>query len=489
MTGPGFGAIAALTHKGAIDVRLVKRLSVRGYRSIRDAELGDIGDFAAMAGLNNSGKSNFLRALSAFFTGESEPGIPLEVDSDFYQPDIRARKRRAITVSVEFSLPEAFQFRKGLEKVRDTLASREFVVSKRWTRDSPVPEVRLNDLECQHDPLGRDDAQGVEQFLGMISFRYIANRVDPLDIIGQEHQALRDALVRRLGTQRGKDEDVFQAMSEISTKLVASLADHFRSISPHGETVELAAPKSWAEMAFSFGYTVSESVAEAKRWRGRTGKQPARATTADVVQGSGIQSLLMFETLDLIDRDYFQQFGWRQAAIWAVEEPESSLHRGLEYDVARLLREIATRRGSRLQILATTHSELVLKQSDTPFLVMKEPVSQLKQDLASVAHQVPRRDAPERAAKLGVSGWLHPLLYDQGVPLVLVEGRNDVDFLEQAVWLLEPGLVFKVQCLGDLPDQPDRTGGVEQLQKYVKEHQTVVRLRASLDRSSLARRE
>ena len=39
----------------------------------------------------------------------------------------------------------------------------------------------------------------------------------------------------------------------------------------------------------------------------------------DTEQGSGIQSLLMLETLYLIDRDYFQQFGWRQAAIWGVE--------------------------------------------------------------------------------------------------------------------------------------------------------------------------
>ncbi len=32
-------------------------------------------------------------------------------------------------------------------------------------------------------------------------------------------------------------------------------------------------------------------------------------------QVSGMQSLLMFETLHLIDRDYFQRFGWNQAAI------------------------------------------------------------------------------------------------------------------------------------------------------------------------------
>jgi hypothetical protein len=50
----------------------------------------------------------------------------------------------------------------------------------------------------------------------------------------------------------------------------------------------------------------------------------------DTLLGAGAQSLLMFHVLHLIDQYDFQNFGWRQAAVWAVEEPESSLHRELK---------------------------------------------------------------------------------------------------------------------------------------------------------------
>ncbi len=70
----------------------------------------------------------------------------------------------------------------------------------------------------------------------------------------------------------------------------------------------------------------------------------------DSAQGSGIQSLLMLETLSLIDRDYFQQFGWKQASLWALEEPESSLHSTLEATVSKFLSEISTDNSSRLHL-------------------------------------------------------------------------------------------------------------------------------------------
>jgi predicted ATPase len=72
----------------------------------------------------------------------------------------------------------------------------------------------------------------------------------------------------------------------------------------------------------------------------------------------------MFETLYLIDRDYFQKFGRRQAAVWAVEEPESSLHSSLEAHVAFFLRSISADPAGRLQIASTTHSDLVIQYAD-----------------------------------------------------------------------------------------------------------------------------
>jgi len=125
----------------------------------------------------------------------------------------------------------------------------------------------------------------------------------------------------------------------------------------------------------------------------------------DSLQGSGIQSLLMFNTLSLIDRDYFQQFGWRQAAIWAVEEPESSLHSNLEAHVASYLSEIANEPKSRLQIFATTHSDLMVQYGDPVVNVEKKGDS----SLFEIYHD--KKTILQKLASSGVSRWVDPILY------------------------------------------------------------------------------
>jgi|GEM_PF-6256624 len=79
----------------------------------------------------------------------------------------------------------------------------------------------------------------------------------------------------------------------------------------------------------------------------------------------------MIQTLALIDKDYYQQFGWKQASLWAIEEPESSMHTTLEAQVVSFLAQLSTESDGRLQIIGTTHSDLMLQSSDT--IVMNLP--------------------------------------------------------------------------------------------------------------------
>ncbi|MBW1917705.1 MAG: AAA family ATPase [Deltaproteobacteria bacterium] len=71
-------------------MKLISRVHISKFRSLREVELDNIGDFTALAGLNNSGKSNFLRALNAFFTGYTDQEIKLNVDDDFYRPELKS---------------------------------------------------------------------------------------------------------------------------------------------------------------------------------------------------------------------------------------------------------------------------------------------------------------------------------------------------------------------------------------------------------------
>lgn len=97
----GFGILLA----SSWPMQIIKDFEIRSFRSIRHCKIEDLADFSILSGLNNSGKSNFLRALNLFFRGEPEPGVPINLQRDFYRGDLSSKKRKQISVSVHFTLP------------------------------------------------------------------------------------------------------------------------------------------------------------------------------------------------------------------------------------------------------------------------------------------------------------------------------------------------------------------------------------------------
>lgn len=421
-------------------MKLISKVTIKSFRSIRDDTVEGLGDFTAFAGLNNSGKSNVLRALNAFFSGETDPGKSVNVDNDFFRPDLRKKKAKRIRITVKFSLPDHFRFRKGLQAVKQALGGRTFELAKEWTRGEPSAAYFLNgshaDLETR---------QKIDQFLLLVNFRYIPNRVLPVEAIRSEHRALRDVLVRRLGQKAQGSEKAFEAIRGVSQKMIGELAKRFKRACPDAGDVRLATPTSWSEMAFAFGYRLGTGDIEIE----------------DAAQGSGIQSLLMLETLYLIDRDYFQKFGWRQAAIWAVEEPESSLHSSLEAQVASYLSTISADPTSRLQVLCTTHSDLIVQYAD------RVVIAELNSGQTKLSPQTNKRETLDLLSRAGVSHWVHPLLYYPLDPLVIVSGEFDHVFLEEAFKIMGCKGRLRVTYL-KLLDGFGKTGGDDDMRRYLK---------------------
>jgi len=441
---------ASLAERRSTQVDIISEIRIEGFRSIRDATIGNLGHFTAFAGLNNSGKSNVLRALNAFFTGFADPGQLLRVDEDYYRPDLRQKKAKRIRITVAFRMPESFRFRRDLQHVRVLLGGARFTITKEWRRKSTVPDYFLNG----DGPLSLEQRQKVDQFLQLINFRYVPNRVLPVEVIRNEHRALRDVLVRRLGAKGKEYPQAFTAIGEVSRSMIEALARRMNTVYPPAQ-VRLATPTAWSDMAFAFGYFLRYGDIEIE----------------DSLQGAGIQSLLMLETLYLIDRDYFQKFGWRQAAIWALEEPEASLHSSLEAQVASFLKRISVDPQGRLQILATTHSDLVLQYADRAFFVSFEPEG-TRLEVCSTPGE-----AVERSAKAGVSRWAHPILHYPIDPLILVEGKSDRVFLERAFELCSPKRSVRIADL-ELVEGIVGAGGVDRLVQYVKTNASAIKARA-----------
>jgi len=116
-------------------MQLIKSIEIDHFRSIQAPQIVEVGHFTAIAGLNNSGKSNLLRALHLFFTGIIEPSVNFDFFKDYNLHDVKSKKRaKDIRVTVTFDLPRHFKFRKGLEPVKKLLG-RTFSVTKAWSRD------------------------------------------------------------------------------------------------------------------------------------------------------------------------------------------------------------------------------------------------------------------------------------------------------------------------------------------------------------------
>ena len=430
-------------------MRLISSIQVQSFRSLKSVRINELGNFTAFAGPNNSGKSNLLRALNAFFTDYTDEDRLIDFPSDYYRPDIRRNiRRKRIRVSVTFTLPEQFGFRKGLESVRQLLAGSSFKITKEWGRDSFLPTYYLDDSE-----LGAEDSQKIDQFLSLITFRYIPNRMLPLKLIQNEHKRLRDVLVRKVGRSVSDHSAVFQDIKRRSNTLVQDLSARLNDAVDGLGELSMAVPDSWQDIVFAMGYRFGTSGNEIE----------------DFAQGSGVQSLLMMQTLALIDTDRTQTFGWRQGTIWAIEEPEASMHSSMEAKVASYLAEISATDNRRLQVLATTHSDLVLQYSDKIILTYLKTGR-------TVFEANDKRRALQTAAEMGISRWVHPILSVPLSPLVIVEGKYDYDFMIGALRLLRVETI-EVAYLGVLQHQQG-DGGIEHLRRYIRESAAAIRARA-----------
>jgi len=326
-----------------------------------------------------------------------------------------------------------------------------FTIWKEWKPSKDYPIYYLNNRK-----LDREEYYKIDQFLQLIKFRYIPNRVLPIDLIKNEHRELRDVLIDRISKRAKEDQEAFQAIQDVSLQIISELSQRFKNACPGVGSIRLATPLSWRDMAFAFGYRISSGNVEIE----------------DIYQGSGIQSLLMLETLLLIDQHpRFKRFGWRQATIWAIEEPESSLHSSLEAYVAQYLSTISSHDGNRLQVIATTHSDLMVQYSDDLI------VSEISNGQSSFKKVDDKKQGLDILSKAGISRWVHPILHFPLDPLILVDGKYDQAFWEEAFRFIKPKKEVRVTYLEEI-SSPDRTGGSDLL-NYIKENVQVIKSRRS----------
>lgn len=427
---------------------MIRETRILDFRSFRDVTIGGIGNFLAIAGRNGSGKSNVLRALNLFFNGEVEKGIPLNLSRDFHRSTER-KDKKVVRVEVDFELPTPpFHWRRGVSEHAVTLGINEgrFQLAREWSLDPDTGTVRdrfyLRLPDAQWSVIPQDHLGFINLFLTrLIRFRYVPNHIHPVTLIDNERAELQRALMTRLNRRQAGDVDLeapLQAMAGVAAEVIEPVTTQLIATAPEIQVATIATPVSWADIALTLDLEL---------------QQTGQSARSALLHGSGHQSLVALSMLRLIDTDFSSSFGWHQASIWGLEEPEAYLHHELAYNVGRLLAQFSEH--DRFQIAITTHSPTMMAFADTGLLVGSGGVS-----VHSAA------DLIQASAASGVGPYVHPLLMNESKPLLLVEGRTDRQHLENAYAALNRHKPWSIAAIEDL-DIPE---GVEGFRHLVRQH-------------------
>jgi hypothetical protein len=423
-------------------MRLITGLAIKGLRSIQSEHLQNMGELTALVGRNSSGKSNVLRALSLFFNGEIEPGKPLVLRRDHHNRP-KQRRKRQITIAVDFELPANFKFRPEFKAAASALGGK-FTIARSWGLTPQQTVTLTTQVLIDGEPIekGEDHARG---FLSLINYRYIPNRTVPAAMLRDESRLIASSIFAKMTGASGA-EKLLESLDSAAGKLLKEAADSMlRSGAPLKEPA-MSSPESLAEMLSVAGFQALGEHGEIVR---------------DEEWGSGNQAFFLYEVLKAVDTNESRTFGWRRGTIWGVEEPESGLHRDLESRLADEFRQWTLSPSSKLQIIQTTHSPTFAMAATQGYWVELA-------DGSSTIDPTPIPQLVRDAERRGVSAWVQPALAFPYNPVVLVEGQIDADVLTH-VARVSGREQFRFLTLSEF-DPAAKGHGKDNLGSYLKLH-------------------
>jgi hypothetical protein len=385
-------------------------------------------------------------------TDEPVPGYELDVRRDFHA-DPRKKKMKEIVITIDFELPDNFEFRKGMERVRRELG-RRFTIRRVWRA---YPQDYWIEIRKRTPHFRTLNERLFWQFVKLIGFRYIENRTIPSEVLEAESDNFQKLIMNRLRRKGASETDkLMKAFNNAAADTIKEANMLVTGDVPSIRRVILGLPEMYTLFGLG-GFGV---------------ETPAGAVIDDDALGAGSQAYMMFHLLKLIDTAYSTRFGWRQGVIWAVEEPESSLHDDLASRLSRMFSLWSNQEKLRMQIIASTHSEIVASTADTGYLVELED---------GIRTTVKSRSIPElihASVRAGVSGRIDPMVCYRTNTVVLVEGPLDRWVLEEVSKKTQTACGCRFLCLSEL-DTQESGGGVNSIIDYLKKWGRLTSNRAS----------
>lgn len=313
-----------------------------------------------LIGANNSGKSAVLHALREFF---SHTTISKE---DFNNTELRSKQagHNKCEIEVSFNLSKV---KKESQKLRELKKEypQGLTVRKIYTYKDSTSEIevlyeipRLDTNEEPEIPIEPAAVQYIEipenirWFLSKHTISYIHPQ-DSDKLLVEAESKLRKRLINTFG----KGASFIKKMKDLEESWRALKEDASKSLS---ENLTTALQTVWSDATAKVD--LPEKIQDVLAISSISFRQsPAQPEILLSRQGNGVQAAVLFQAHYILDSDKTAHHGFHQP-IWLVEEPETFLHA----DIALKLGQMLTSEEwlSNIQILATTHSPLILAASN-----------------------------------------------------------------------------------------------------------------------------
>ncbi len=412
-------------------MQILSAIEIRYLRSIYRARIPRLASVNVLSGRNDSGKSNVLKALNLFFSGDVDWQRPFSFYRDFSAVRLEQVRKESIkgkqfiSITLDFVRPESY---KG--SLPPTAR-----VTRTWLRDAPTFTETTN-LEAS-SKAGRlpSTLETAKRFLSIF-----LNRVHYEYIPAVKDRAYFDHLLSGLQaallvTPTDSDAEISQVAAVLAQHIQGRIGDlqaDFERATGIGSAVQ--PPQEFADLFQAFQVTTASG----------------EASVPLSLRGDGIQARFIPSVLDYISKRSSRFF------IWGFEEPENSL----EYPrVVDLASDFVARYAQNAQIFITTHSPAFTSLA-TPDTTCSRVFTTAGQ--TTIAPVWPASKDPEQLAALREeTGFLRiqEELHDEyvakarqlealqthvkdlkeeirrhGLPLLLTEGATDTQILETA-WL------------------------------------------------------
>lgn len=326
----------------------LKSVEVQNFRSIVGTPLRmEFGKLTAIVGPNNSGKSNILRALNLFFTGEVE-GAPYTTDLDYPKGgNLSKGDQTKITVTISYEPKKEVLITRALDELEaestqlrldGELLSLRLSYSKHgvesWqfigklgvkninrTLIEKVRDAVRQSVAFKYIPVGRDSLESINREIGSELIRTIFSGWSGATKSRREINAAIDVLMQKLQPE----------LESTSNSVTDSVREVFKEI----RHLKLRLPFSnLEEMLPSLTAVISDT-----------------AETGVRSKGAGIQTSSLIFLLKFLADNHPQRHNARVTFIWAIEEPESFLHPSKQREMAGVMARFA----QEVQTVITTH--------------------------------------------------------------------------------------------------------------------------------------